>query len=167
MDAELIALVRAAVPDGLRLERTECACPDDVAYCRQTPGQLIGSDLDALAARLGEEALLESLQASRGARVEKGDQTWRIPTIRPRMRHGRCVFLREDDRCGIHDAAPFGCAFFDAHMAQAVSDARAWWGVAAIVDDARYLALHARLKELHGEVEPLEEPGDRTHGVSR
>jgi len=155
LDAELVALVRAAVPDGVRLERTECACPEDVAYCRGTPGQLIGSDVDALRSLLGEEDLLDLLQASRGARVEQGGRTWRVPTIRPRMRDGRCVFLEDDDRCRVHAAAPFGCACFDAHMDPSESDARAWWGVAAIVSDEQYLALHARLKERHGEVDPL------------
>lgn len=155
MDPVLEELIRAAVPEGLRLERTECACPEDVAYCRGTPGQLIGSDIDALRGLLGEDALLDALQASRGARVEHGERSWRVPTIRPRMRDGRCVFLGDDERCRVHAVAPFGCACFDAHMDPAESDARAWWGVAQIVSDERYLALHARLEQRHGVVDPL------------
>ncbi len=155
VDAELVDLVRSAVPEGLQLARTVCGCPEDVAHCRKVPGQLIGSDIDALQEVLGDADLLDHLQASRGARVEEGDRSWRIPTIRPRMRGGRCVFLQEDDRCRVHSVAPFGCAYFDAHMDGDMSDARAWWGVAAIVADERYLALHARLQAHHGEVDPL------------
>jgi len=155
IDAELVALVREAVPDGLALQRTECACPEDVAYCRKNLGHLIGSDIAALEEFPGADQLMAVLQASKGARVELGDRAWRIPTIRPRLEDGRCVFLGEDDRCRIHAVAPFGCAYFDAHMDQGESDARAWWGIAAIVDDPKYLAMHARLRSLGAEVDPL------------
>ncbi|MBM3270397.1 MAG: hypothetical protein FJZ01_22405 [Candidatus Sericytochromatia bacterium] len=154
-DADLIAAVRTAVPEGLRLDRTECDCDADVAFCRQIPGQLIGADLDALEREIGPDALEDCLQASRGAKIVLDDREWRVPTIRPRMRDGRCVFLGDDARCRVHAIAPFGCAYFDAHMSREISDARAWWGIAAIVADPRYLTWHARLKALRGEVDPL------------
>jgi len=55
--------------------------------------------------------------ASPGSMVKDslGD-VFRVGTITPRYRKGRCVFLNEQDRCEIHAVAPFGCAYFDTHM---------------------------------------------------
>jgi hypothetical protein len=43
--------------------------------------------------------------------------------------------LTTDDRCSIHAPAPFGCAFFDVHMATGEADARSSFGLRAVLAD--------------------------------
>lgn len=123
--------------------RTVCACPADVAHCRRQPGFLIPSDLLPIMDRLSREKknLYDWLMASAGAIV--GDlwtgQTFRIPTITPRRKaDGSCVFLDDHERCAIHDVAPFGCAYFDDHMATDESDRRSLWGHRQIQESVTY-----------------------------
>jgi Fe-S-cluster containining protein len=156
VDAALVAAIQSAVAEDVPLVRTICACPADVAYCSQVPGQLIGSDVAAIAQHVDD--VEDYLQASHGAEVTLGEQSWRVPTIRPRMVDGHCIFL-DGDRCRIHAVAPFGCAYFDAHIDPQLGNKLAWWGVRQIVDDAEYLALHARLAARHGIVEPIIQSG--------
>ncbi len=101
------------------MERTVCACPDCVACCKKQPGPLVPSDIKRLRA-LGL-TLTRWLGASRGGvygtRARNGEvRLVRVPTITPRHKGGRCVFLDARDRCSIHEVAPFGCAYFDTHM---------------------------------------------------
>jgi Fe-S-cluster containining protein len=60
----------------------------------------------------------ENLLASPGATMLQAGQVRQLPTLVPRSQaHGTCVFLDENSRCRIHAVAPYGCAFFDSHMA--------------------------------------------------
>lgn len=94
------------------------------------PGSLIPSDLPAIMQQQGVKEnpttwLLENFQASEGATVgalvQGVLQTFRVPTIVPRLTEQGCVFLK-DNRCTIHEVAPFGCAYFDMHMSREVGD---------------------------------------------
>ena len=58
---------------------------------------------------------------------------FRIPTLVPaRQSSGACIFLTAEDQCAIHAVAPFGCAFFDAHMPGSEADRRSSHGLRAI-----------------------------------
>src|SRR5262245_411680 len=102
--------------------RTVCACPECRACCTRQPGPLLPGELERIAAHLGQTVREASAKfwASPGGRIgnRATGQTLDVPTITPRMRAGRCVFLSQDgeDRCTIHEVAPFGCAYFDTHM---------------------------------------------------
>jgi hypothetical protein len=82
------------------------------------PGYLIPADLDRLIPwDRGTQAAwgwcLKNLRASSGARVLIRGEVRNVPTIVLASREdGSCVFL-ENDRCTVHDDAPFGCAFFN------------------------------------------------------
>lgn len=97
------------------LPRTACACATCVRNCKFMPGMIIPSDLD----RMIENAdylkwAEENLLASPGAMVMRGSSIFRIPTLVPAVKeNGHCKFLTADDKCSIHENAPFGCAFFD------------------------------------------------------
>jgi Fe-S-cluster containining protein len=67
-------------------------------------------------------------------------QTFRIGTITPRMRAGRCVFLDGEDRCTIHAVAPAGCALFDTHMSAEAGQPRSLWLMRS-QQDASYQSL--------------------------
>jgi Fe-S-cluster containining protein len=68
----------------------------------------------------------------------------RIGSITPRMRKGRCVFLDENDRCKIHEVAPFGCAYFDVHQSPLTAHPRSIWAIRQ-QEDAEYRALRDTL----------------------
>ena len=109
--------------------RTTCACVDCKACCKRQPGPLVMGDFERIVAwreeqgfdhDLAVEWVKSKLWASPGALVKTRDgQTYRVGTITPRYRKGRCVFLDENDRCKIHSVAPFGCSHFDTHMGNA------------------------------------------------
>lgn len=121
--------------------RTVCACPDCGAGCRHLPGYLVPADLDRLRDHLapGEDLLSwasRHLLASPGALVARAGTVFRIPTLVPARRSdGACLFLTEAGHCGIHAVAPFGCAFFDTHMAVSAADARSSAGLRAVLGD--------------------------------
>jgi hypothetical protein len=121
--------------------RSTCACADCAAGCRHLPGYLVPADLERLRDHLapGEDLFAwarRSLLASPGALVARGEKVFSIPTLVPARRaDGACLFLTEADRCAIHAAAPFGCAFFDVHQAAAEADARSAAGLRAVLAD--------------------------------
>lgn len=78
--------------------RTECACDECALNCRYIPGYLIPTDLDAIAAHLGDESVLtfalEHLLASPGTTVMADGQVFQIPTLVPaKQANGACHFL--------------------------------------------------------------------------
>jgi hypothetical protein len=79
------------------------------------PGFLIPADLDRLIP-VGVDPLVwaeTNLLASPGALVMKGLRMFRIPSLVPAIKpDGSCKNLTADGLCGIHENAPFGCAFF-------------------------------------------------------
>jgi hypothetical protein len=151
--------------------RPVCACPADVALCRTWPGQLIPSDVEQLGAactatgRLdAPERIFTLLAPSRGAVVLAGGGPARVPTLVPRMEAGRCVFLDAADRCTVHAVAPFGCAFFDVHLAAAEGHRRADWGLRAILASDAYPL--AWLTLARGTGAPVEPPVMRDHPLA-
>jgi Fe-S-cluster containining protein len=128
--------------------RTKCACEQCVGCCKRQPGPLIPGDLERIAALRGEsvEEAKANFWASPGALVKhlSTGKVQRIGTITPRYRKGRCVFLDEHDRCSIHEAAPFGCAFFDTHMSNVTAQPRSVFAAQA-AEDPEYQELRNSL----------------------
>jgi Fe-S-cluster containining protein len=120
--------------------RTVCACQECTLNCRHIPGYLIPADLERIQQYLSpSENLLvwacQHLLASPSALVLREGQVVRIPTLVPARRpDGACVFLTDADRCAIHAAAPYGCAFFDSHMSKVEADRRSKRGLQAIIE---------------------------------
>jgi len=112
-----------------RFARTTCACRQCVNCCKRQPGPLAPGDMERIAVHVGKtvEEVKPFFWASGGAVVKQGDRLFRVGTITPKMRGGRCVFLDESDRCSIHVVAPFGCAQFDTHMPRAEAERRGVW----------------------------------------
>jgi Fe-S-cluster containining protein len=119
--------------------RTKCACENCIRCCKRQPGSLAAGDFERI--RLYLQLTIEQAKkwfwASPGALAvdTSTGRTHRIGTITPRMRHGRCVFLDEHNRCTIHPVAPFGCAYFDTHMTGAAAHPRSVWLARTQLDD--------------------------------
>lgn len=135
-------------------ERTSCACDDCREHCKQQPGPLIPRDVPRIirhlwdASRQGPTAR-DIFVASPGATAvritSRGFDKVQIGTIVPkRQENGSCVFLDENERCSIHEVAPFGCAFFDSHMGAEEGQMRAKWAVAQ-QQDRDYQSLRSTL----------------------
>jgi hypothetical protein len=131
--------------------RSVCACDDCTAYCRHMPGYLIPADLERIHQHLSPAEDLGAwacryLLASPGALVMRRGLLMRIPTLVPARRPGgACIFLTDAERCAIHVLAPFGCAFFDAHMPQAEADRRSMLGLQAVLEAWNAGDAYARL----------------------
>jgi hypothetical protein len=119
-----LPLVREAY--GFR--RTACGCPLCQAPCRHLPGALDPADLPRLCPP-GHELLPWAEQHLR-AMVDKP-----YPTLVPARRESGYCHWYVGGACAVHPAAPFGCAFFDAHMPAAEEAARVAATVQAIRDD--------------------------------
>lgn len=131
-------------------DRTVCSCAEDVEPCRRQPGYLIPGDLQRIVRYLGRVGRDDDVErlfwASPGAVVTGGGAGPRsIRTITPSMVDGRCVFLDPEDRCSIHHVAPFGCAYFDAHMSDDRAQRRSSWGLVQIVESEDYRRERAQL----------------------
>jgi len=132
--------VTAQVPDGM--ERTKCGCHDCTAGCKAMPGCLIPGDIERIQGHVGDvsgEFVLSHFVVSDGALVRKEfvDRTveFRVPTIVPAQKpDGSCVFLDVDDKCSIHEVAPFGCAYHDTHMTAEVAAPRSEFCVATQIE---------------------------------
>ena len=133
-------------------ERTSCACSLCTACCKSQPGALANGDFERIAKRQGwtPEIAFEMAKrhfwASGGALVKDlaTGQTRRIGTITPKRIRGRCVFLTEDNKCSIHDVAPFGCAYFDTHMSYDQAHPRSVWLVGS-TSEPEYQAMRDKL----------------------
>jgi Fe-S-cluster containining protein len=116
-------------------ERTIYPCHECTLNCRHIPGYLIPADLERIKNCLGPAETLvdwakQHLLASPGALVATDRMVFRIPTVVPaQATSGACIFLTSDNRCSIHSVAPFGCAFFDAHMSKSEADGRSSQGL--------------------------------------
>ena len=135
----------AAIPYA----RTTCTCAECVRCCHDQPGSLIPGQLETIAEYLGQPVRVAALLfwASPGALVGNTTtgQTYRIGTITPRLKAGRCVFLSADDRCTIHAVAPAGCALFDTHMSAKDAQPIGLW-MARAQADAAYQSLRRTLR---------------------
>jgi Fe-S-cluster containining protein len=118
--------------------RTQCACTECTADCRRIPGYLAPADLERMSRCMTPDQDLlawarRHLLASPGAVVGRRGQVFRIHTLVPaRQPDGACVFLSSNNQCAIHEVSPFGCAFFDSHMAHAEADRRSQRGLQAV-----------------------------------
>jgi hypothetical protein len=122
----------------LGFQRTQCSCPACTISCRHIPGYLLPSDLLWLS-KVHQPKLdistwaSQYLLASPGAIVARKGQLFRIPTLVPARRgDGACIFLTANNACAVHAVAPFGCAFFDAHMSGVQADCRSLAGLHTI-----------------------------------
>ena len=117
--------------------RTVCACHNCTRYCHHVPGYLIPADVDRIHRHLSADMDLSTwsrqhLLASPGALVLCQGKVLRIRTLVPARRpDGACTFLTDTDQCAIHPVAPFGCAFFDSHLADEEADRRSKRGLRA------------------------------------
>jgi Fe-S-cluster containining protein len=127
--------------------RTTCACEACTKCCRQQPGPLAPGDFERIRDFLREtdEETREHFWASPGAIVKTDHGTFRVGTITPRRRKGRCVFLNSKNLCSIHEVAPFGCAMFDTHMGPWEAQPRSLWLVREQVKSQEYRDLRAAL----------------------
>lgn len=138
-------------------ERTVCACERCVDFCKR-PAHLIPADVQRIAEFLHAEGRVDAptgasqfFRASNRTKVgiftSRGMKIVTIPTITPKTGDdGRCVFLK-NDRCSIHAVAPFGCAFFDAHMDRDAGDERVKWSLREIAQSQQYKDFRAMLEE--------------------
>lgn len=130
--------------------RTHCACDECTRNCHHIPGYLVPADLERMHCYLaGDQDLScwarQYLLASPGALVVCRGHTVRIPTLVPARRpDGACLFLTATDECAIHAISPFGCAFFDAHVAEAEADRRSKRGLQAVLEAWNGSGLYAR-----------------------
>lgn len=135
-------------------ERTKCSCRECTINCSFIPGYLIPADLERIALARGftaeqlEEWAMQELLASPGATVLYRGQRLQIPTLVPdRTVSGACIYLSKDKLCGIHEVAPFGCAFFDSHQGNDYCDDLSAVGLVSIIQDVKVLGAYSRLHE--------------------
>ena len=118
--------------------RTACGCPLCQAYCRVRPGTLDPEDLARLCPP-GQDLLT---WAERHLRARAGGP---YPALVPaRAIAGHCHWY-VGGGCSVHADAPYGCAFFDAHMDDAEVARRVGATVAAIRADAAADGPYARV----------------------
>lgn len=133
--------------------RTKCGCTNCREHCTHTPGNLVPADLERLfPGKLSSYSWVRRyLRASPGAIVAKAGRVFRIHTLVPaRKEDGSCIFLEEDGCCGIHELAPYGCAFFDCHQSKAEADQRSVAGLNDIAQAFFGDELYAKLwRQLH------------------
>ncbi len=134
--------------------RTVCGCAFCQAPCRHVPGSLDVADLERLCPA-GQDVFA-------WAETHLRAQTHRpYPVLVPARRaDGPCHWFLAG-RCLVHENAPFGCAYFDAHIDVAETARRVAATVRAIRDDAAADGLYFRVWRhlcARGLVAP---PGDR------
>ncbi len=118
--------------------RTVCGCSFCQVHCRHLPGTLVPSDLPRLCPQ-GQDVFAWA-EAHLRALTDKP-----YPALVPaRGVLGHCHWLFEG-RCAVHGAAPFGCAFFDTHMADDEVRRRAEAMAGAIRDDSAAGGLYRRV----------------------
>ncbi len=117
---------------------TTCGCDFCRAYCKHIPGRLDASDLY----RLGPPGDEVFAWAERHLRAV--DDTPYPKLVPARQANGHCHWY-QDGRCTVHAQAPYGCAFFDAHMPTAEVNRRSQASVQAAIGDASIDGLHARV----------------------
>jgi hypothetical protein len=119
-------------------QRTRCGCAFCRAYCRIVPGSLAVADLEALCPP-GQDVCLWAETHLRAV-IDKG-----YPTLVPARRaDGACHWFIEG-RCAVHEVAPYGCAFFDAHQSDEEAAPRSAASVEARKADANEQGLYFRV----------------------
>jgi len=130
-------------------DRTRCDCDSCLAACRHIPGGLIPQDMNRITESLSVDDVeawsLQHLLASAGAEVPLEGELCQLPTIVPDSRpDGSCVFL-DNDRCTIHEVAPYGCSHLDMHLSSRESRLRSNAGLRSIAIDWAKKGPYSRL----------------------
>jgi hypothetical protein len=119
-------------------KRTICGCAFCVAPCHHIPGSLDVSDLGRLCPD-GEDILAWAEMHLRAV-IDKS-----YPTLVPaRQANGHCHWLVAG-QCAVHAAAPYSCAFFDAHQSHAEIEVRSTATIRAREEDAAHSGLYYRV----------------------
>lgn len=126
------------VREQFGFSRTSCACAMCRVYCGHVPGRLTPPDLIRMAPA-GAAVLAWSEQHLRAATDQPFPKL--IPAQRP---DGSCHWL-DQGLCAVHADAPFGCAFFDAHMTAEQVRERSRAASQSCVDDAAAEGLYTEV----------------------
>jgi hypothetical protein len=119
-------------------QRTECGCEFCKVYCRHMPGTLDPSDLPRLCPE-GQDVFAWAERHLR-ARIDAP-----YPALVPtRNNLGHCHWYF-DGKCAVHENAPYGCSFFDAHMSEEEVARRAAATIRACREDAAANGLYHRV----------------------
>ncbi len=119
-------------------QRTRCACAFCAAPCRHIPGSLDVSDLERLCPE-GQDLFAWAEEHLRAVPDKP------FPTLVPaRGLDGGCHWYF-DGKCAVHEAAPYGCAFFDVHMSEEEAGRRAAATIQARREDAAAGGLYHRV----------------------
>ena len=118
--------------------RTRCGCDYCSAYCRHVPGRLDVSDPLRLCPQ-GQDVFTWAEQHLQAV-VDRP-----YPKLVPvKQANGHCHWY-VDGKCSVHENAPYGCAYFDAHMSSEEVERRSRAANQASYDDAVANGLHARI----------------------
>jgi predicted DsbA family dithiol-disulfide isomerase len=135
-------------------ERTRCSCDFCRAYCKHVAGRLDVSDLARLCPE-GEDAFAWAERHLRAVTDKP------YPKLVPaRQENGHCHWFR-DGLCGVHENAPYGCAFFDSHMPPEEVQRRSRAASLASQEDAAADGLYSRVWRHLCERGLTSPPGDR------
>jgi hypothetical protein len=149
---------RSDIPSADRLEfdfaRTRCDCEICRIPCKHVPGSLVPSDLQRLCPE-GQD-LLAWAEEHLLALTERP-----VPTLVPRRQaNGACHWFFEG-KCAVHEVSPFGCAYFDSHMAAEEATRRRTAANDARKEDARRHGLYYRVWQHLIQKGKIGIPGDR------
>jgi hypothetical protein len=134
--------------------RTQCACALCAAPCKHIPGGLDPSDLTRLCPA-GRDVFSWAEEHLRAV-TDKS-----FPTLVPaRGASGHCHW-HFDGKCAVHEAAPYGCAFFDAHLPEEEVRKRSEATVKARREDAAAGGLYYRVWRHLCQRGLTSPPGDR------
>jgi hypothetical protein len=126
------------VRDQYGFQRTTCGCAFCTAACHHVPGSLDVTDLVRLCPP--QQDLVAWAEEHLRALTDKP-----FPTLVPlRQLNGHCHWLF-GGRCVVHDHAPYGCAFFDAHLSEAEVERRSAATIQARRQDAARQGPYYRL----------------------
>jgi hypothetical protein len=134
--------------------RTTCGCEYCKVYCRHMPGSLAVPDLERLCPQ-GQDVFAWAEQHLRAIITKP------YPTLVPaRQQNGECHWFFQEG-CAVHEAAPYSCAFFDAHMSEEEAARRSEASVQSRKEDAAAQGLYFRVW-IHLQQKGLTAPhGDR------
>jgi hypothetical protein len=118
--------------------RTQCTCAFCTAPCRHIPGSLDPSDLDRLCPP--EQDVFAWAEQHLRAIPEKP-----FPTLVPARRPDGACHWHLGGACVVHEVAPYGCAFFDAHMTAEQIRRRTGATIKARQEDAAAGGLYSRV----------------------
>jgi predicted DsbA family dithiol-disulfide isomerase len=118
--------------------RTRCGCDFCRAYCKHVPGRLDVADLDRLCP-VGQDVFAwaeEHLQAVTDCSYPK--------LVPARQANGHCHWY-QNGQCTVHEHAPYGCAFFDAHLPPIEVEQRSTAATRASLEDAARDGLYTQV----------------------